>query len=202
MNECPGMESLPFDALFHGKIMKNACETAIRSRDHLGHSLQRAAEAAAPYCPRSTIARAGRQMARRRAPRRVARQMRAAKVASAVERELSARAAEAAVLDCDTARARRSRVLHAHFTLCAHLSSSLRTLYSIDARARSHINTSPSHDSARVEVRHCAIRGSSWLTVTRRQSPLRHRTPRHVSLSLSLLRLRIFTCILQIPELK
>ena len=30
VNECPGLESLPFDAHFHGKIMKNACETAIR----------------------------------------------------------------------------------------------------------------------------------------------------------------------------
>jgi hypothetical protein len=30
VNECPGLEPLPFDAYFHGKIMKNACETAIR----------------------------------------------------------------------------------------------------------------------------------------------------------------------------
>ena len=29
VNECPGLEPLPFDAYFHGKIIKTAWETAL-----------------------------------------------------------------------------------------------------------------------------------------------------------------------------
>ena len=124
-----------------GRALEPLGETAI-CVTMLGHSLQRAAEAAAVH-PRSTIAR-------------------------------------------DT-------------KVCATASGSLSTLYSIrDARARSHSNTSPSHDDARVEVRHCAIRSSSWSHgashLYTQDSPPRLLIP--VTLKTA------HTCILQIPELK